>query len=1172
MKLPLILIVPFILFNCSSKKRGALFTPLSSSETGINFSNHITETDSFNIITYEYIYNGGGVAIGDFNNDSLPDIFFTGNQVPNALYLNKGKLLFTDVSLDAGINVQGRWNTGVTIVDINNDGWQDIYVCATTHTNPDDRQNMLFVNQGLNAAGIPAFKESARDYGINFNGHSMASAFFDYDKDGDLDLYLLVNVRLDHLPTVYREKITNGSSPNNDKLFRNDGNGHFTDVTIASGIRYEGFGLGLSIHDFNNDTWPDIYVSNDYQSDDILYLNNQDGTFINATDAFISHQSQFSMGNDAGDVNNDGLFDIVTLDMLPENSERKKTTIANKSYQTYINNEAFGYSYQHVRNMLQLNGGLDKGIKFSEIGQLAGIHQTEWSWSPLLADFDNDGWKDLTITNGFPKDITDKDFAHYRSEVMNLATPGYLVDSIPIIKIPNYAYKNNGDLTFTDVSEKWGVNIPSFSNGSVFADLDNDGDLDYIVNNINSEVFVFKNTLRDKASTKDSSNFLRIRLIGPSANMAGIGARVSIYAQGHSQHHYHSIARGYLSSVENIVHFGLGVINQVDSIIVLWPDDVVQKISNIKTNRVLTVRYANTARKPLCKTELISPLIKKISGNETIPFLHQQNDIIDFNIQRTIPHKYSQFGPALSVGDINNDGLDDLFIGASPGYQSLFFIQQKNGSFYPDNSRISTPALPAREHTGALLFDFDNDTDLDLYTVSGGFDPDDNITNTRDVLYINNGKGYFTQWAELPALSQSGACARAGDIDADGDLDLFVGGRVIPGQYPLTPKSYLLINGNGKLEDQTSSIAPTLASDGMVTDALFTDFNNDSRLDLIIIGELMPVALYKNTGKQLQPHPTEFDALRGWWNSLAAADFDRDGDTDYVVGNMGLNHFYKPSLQQPVTIFAKDIDGNRSIEALTFCYSKMMDGSTKQCPIHFWDELNQQSLRFRRQFNKYKEYSTSTLQTLLSAKDSENAFWLEGNYASSSYIENKGQGKFAIKALPTEAQFSPVNGLITRDVNDDGFVDILAIGNDYGNEVFIGRHDAGTGLVLAGDGSGQFKPLLSSSTGFYVPGDSKALVTLYTSSKELIVASQNRDSLLTFFLSKAATRKQFIPESTDAYAMITHADGRQQRVEFYYGNGYLSQSGRKIIIPQTATEIKVYSSTGKVRTVKNNDR
>jgi enediyne biosynthesis protein E4 len=1167
MKLPFALILSFILYNCSPKKSDTLFISLPPTETGINFSNDITETDSFNIITYEYIYNGAGVAIADFNNDTLPDIFFTGNQVPNRMYLNQGGMTFNDVTDIANVNVKSRWNTGVCVVDINQDGWKDLYVCATTYPNPEDRQNMLFVNQGVNTAGVPVFKESAGEYGINFSGHSLASAFFDYDKDGDLDLYILVNVRLDHLPTNYREKIADGSSPNNDKLFRNEGNGHFTDVTLSAGIRYEGFGLGLSIQDFNNDSWPDIYVSNDYQSDDILYLNKRDGSFQNATEQFISHQSQFSMGNDAADVNNDGLFDLVTLDMLPENSERKKTTIANKSYQTYINNELFHYGYQHVRNMLQLNQGLDKGLRFSEVGQLAGIHQTEWSWSPLLVDYDNDGWKDLTITNGFPKDITDKDFANYRSEVMNLASPGYLVDSIPIIKIPNYAFKNNGDLTFSDVSATWGLNIPSFSNGSAYADLDNDGDLDYVVNNISNPAFVFKNTLRDHASVKDNTHFLRIRLLGTPTNVDGIGARVSIYAKGQSQHHYHSVSRGYLSSVENIVHFGLGSIDQVDSIRVQWPNDSIQTVYSVKANQVLTIRYQDATFRQTNKATSVTPMLDNVSGTETISFLHQQQDIIDFNIQRTIPHKFSQFGPALSVGDINSDGLEDLFIGASPGHQSVFFIQQTNGSFVADTKRIKRDEVPAHEHTGALLFDLDNDNDLDLYTVLGGFDPATNEIHTRDALYINNGKGYFTSTAQLPAMSQSGGCVRAGDIDADGDLDLFVGGRVIPGQYPLTPKSYLLINDNGKLQDQTLALAPALATTGMVTDALFTDFDNDNQLDLVVIGELMPVVFYKNTNKHLEPITTPFSNLKGWWNSLAAADFDKDGDTDYVVGNAGLNHFYKPSLQQPVTVFAKDLDGNGSIEALTFCYSKMLDGSTRQCPIHFWDELNQQSPRFRRQFNKYKGYSTSTLETLLSENDRKDAFWLEGNYASSSYIKNEGNGKFTIEALPMEAQFSPVNGLIAQDITGDGFTDIVAIGNDYGNEVFIGRRDASTGLVLAGDGKGHFTSLPSSGTGFYVPGDAKALVNLHTPVKELIIASQNRDSLLVFS-PRIGSTTYLTPDITDTYAILTDATGKQQKVEFYYGRGYLSQSSRQVAIPSTITEVKVYNSAGSSRIVK----
>ncbi|HEX8039560.1 MAG TPA: VCBS repeat-containing protein, partial [Chryseosolibacter sp.] len=527
-----------LMFAACEKKPETLFQLLPARETGITFNNIIEENDTFNILTHEYIYNGGGVGVADFNNDGLEDIFFSGNLVPNRLYLNKGNLKFQDISAEAGIQVQGRWSSGVAIADINRDGWMDMYVCATMNPDSARRRNMLFINNGVNADGIPTFTNEARDYGLEHGGYSVTAAFFDYDKDDDLDLYLLINQRMDQIPSNYRPKITDGSAPNNDRLFRNNNNGTFTDVTREAGINIEGFGLGLCVADLNQDGWPDIYVSNDYLSNDILYLNNRNGTFTNRIAEFVGHQSQFSMGNDAADVNNDAMPDIITVDMLAETNDRKKTTIGNKSYLTYINNEKYHYEQQYVRNMLHLNNGLSQGIKFSEIGQLAGIHETEWSWSPLFADFDNDGNKDLIVTNGFPKDVTDKDFANYRSTVGNIASIGMLNDSIPVVKIPNYAFRNKGDLTFQDVTREWGFSTPSFSNGAAFADLDNDGDLDYVINNINSEASVYENTLYDPRKKDDRpTNFLRLRLEDASHNKTSVGAQVRLYANGGVQYY-----------------------------------------------------------------------------------------------------------------------------------------------------------------------------------------------------------------------------------------------------------------------------------------------------------------------------------------------------------------------------------------------------------------------------------------------------------------------------------------------------------------------------------------------------------------------------------------------------------------------------------------------------------
>src|SRR6478736_7454308 len=568
-----------------------LFELLPSDKTGIEFSNTILESDSFNIFDYDYIYNGGGVAVADFNNDGLQDIFFTGNMVPNKLYLNKGEMEFDDVSDEAQVNVKGKWNTGVVVVDINNDGWQDIYVCATKHEDSLKRANMLFLNKGTGKGKVPVFEEVAEQYGIADKGHSLMAAFFDYDRDGDLDLYVLTNMHAVTVSSNYRPKINDGSAVTNDRLYQNNGNGTFTNVTKKAGILYEGFGLGLAIGDLNLDGWPDIYVSNDFVTNDLLYINNQDGTFSNKIAQKIGHQSQSSMGNDVADYNNDGLPDIITMDMLPETNDRKKTSINNKSYLTYINNETFHYEPQYMRNMLQLNNGLNDNVGFSEIGELAGVFQTEWSWSPLFVDVDNDGLKDLLITNGFPKDITDKDFVAYRQDVGSYVSNSQLLDSVPVVKIPNYAYKNNGDLTFKDVSKEWGIVQPSFSNGAAFADFDNDGDLDYVVNNINDKAFLYENMLYSK-NKKPDVNFLRVKLTGPPLNRGAIGASITLYHDnGKKQYFEEEVARGYLSSVEKTIHVGMGKSPQAASIVIRWPDGKEQRLENVKVNQVLSVAY-----------------------------------------------------------------------------------------------------------------------------------------------------------------------------------------------------------------------------------------------------------------------------------------------------------------------------------------------------------------------------------------------------------------------------------------------------------------------------------------------------------------------------------------------------------------------------------------------------
>jgi enediyne biosynthesis protein E4 len=1167
----LILIIAVYACACSkSNDQESMFRLLQPEETGILFNNQIEETDSFNILTEEYIYNGGGVGIADFNNDGLSDIFFSGNQVPNKLYLNEGDFKFTDITEKAGINIAGMWNQGVAIVDINNDGWKDIYVSVTMHPDSLKRPNMLFVNQGVNKEGTPSFKEEAASYGINDMGYCVNSAFIDYDKDGDLDLYVLVNRHVTNAPTNYRLKILDGTAQTNDRFYRNNGNGTFTNVTKEAGITIEGYGLGISVCDFNKDGWPDIYVSNDFLTNDILYMNQKNGTFKNMMGKYIKHHSQFSMGNDAADFNNDARPDIVTLDMLPEIYDRKKTTIGNKSYLTYINNEKYGYEYQYARNMLQMNNGLEEGIAFSEIGQLSGIYQTEWSWSPLMVDFDNDGYRDIVVTNGFPKDITDRDFIQYRQDVGNFIPLGDLVDSIPVVKIPNYAFKNNGDLTFTDVSSSWGLNKESFSNGASFADLDNDGDLDYVVNNINDVAFVYENTLYSKTrsagdKTSSTAHYLRLQLTGPEKNRGGYSTKVTIKYNGKQQYHDHSVYRGFLSSVEEVIHFGLGDVATVDSLIVEWPDGRGQLILNVKADQLLKVDYKNAtdmqSRTPLTRGSLVTK-------NNSVLYKHNENDLIDYNVQRTIPHKFSQRGPGISVADINKDGLEDFLVGGSSEYPATLFRQQKNGSFSMTNP-FGKSTIERQEDQGCLFFDADNDGDPDLYMTSGGFGHPANSEYYQDRFYRNDGNGNFKfDGNAIPSLRSSKSCVRAADFDSDGDLDLFVAGRVIPGEFPYPAASYLLKNTNGKFADVTEEVCSPLKTGGLITDALWTDFNNDNKIDLILVGEFMPIKVFMNVGNKLTLlEDSGLEDYSGSWNSIAGGDFDHDNDIDYIVGNIGLNNYYHPTKEQPVKVFGKDFDSNNSVDAITACYFKSRNGKMELYPVHFWDELNSQSPKFRRKFTRYKYFGQARLGDILSDDDLEGALVVEMNYAATSLIENKGNNHFAVSALPTLAQVAPVNGITTDDFNKDGNLDVAMVGNDYGNEVFAGRYDAFTGLILLGDGKGAFTTVPSAESGFYVRGDAKGLVKLSAAKRDFFVATQNRDSLEVFVRESNENEREISPERDDTNAELLFNDGRKSRIEFYYGSGYLSQSSRKTRIPSDIKELWITDSHGKRRKI-----
>ncbi len=1159
-----------ILIGCT-KESPTLFNQLPSSHTGITFANTIVETDSFNIMTEEFIYNGGGLAVGDFNNDGLPDLFFSGNEVPNKLYLNQGNMKFKEVSQAAGVEAAEKWSTGATVLDINGDGLMDIYVCAAMKKDTLSRANMLFVNQGVNDEGIPVFEEMAVNYGIADTGYSMNALFFDYNNDGLLDLYVLNNLLVNYLPGVYREKITDGSAGNNDQLYRNNGDGTFSNVSQEAGIQIEGYGLGVAIMDFNQDGWPDIYVSNDYLSNDILYINNQDGTFSNRIRDYIRHQAYFSMGVDVGDINNDGLADLVALDMLAESNFRMKTTISQSNYQNYVNNEVWGFEYQYVRNMLHLNNGPD--LPFSEIGHYAGMFQTDWSWSPLLVDVDNDGNRDLLVSNGYPRDITDKDFTNFRADMGSIATTKMLLDSIPIVKIPNYVFQNNGDLTFTDRSQDWGLGVPSFSNGAVVVDLDGDGDLDYVVNNINQEAFVFENQLNPNAGDKD--NFFRIKLKGSKFNPQGLGAKIVVKTvDGQWQYHEHHVSRGYMSTIEDVVHFGLGEANAIEEIQIYWQEGKWQQVSNPEINTVFILDIENAKEEALDQLPFpftpkkVAPVLKDIGDSLGLHYVHKERDRIDFNLQRTMPHKVSQFGPALAVGDINGNGLEDLIIGGAAGYDRHIFIQQPNGRFQGSPFDLADEKLP--EDMALLLFDMDNDGDLDLYAVSGSNEYAGGNEVYQDRLYENDGSGNFSRIPDaLPINHHSGTVVRAADMDADGWMDLFVGGRSEQGQYPMPGENLLLKNQGGSFVDVTDDWAPGLRNIGMVSDALWTDVDNDGLVDLMLVGEFMAITVFKNEGNGFRKlEGTGLEELKGWWTSITAADFDGDGDMDYVVGNWGLNNFYKVTEDKPLVMYAKDFDNNQSVDPLLFAHFKDETGEHQLFPVHFWQDLYGQSTLFRRRFQNYKAYGRAGVEEVLTPEEREGALKLTANQLGSVYLENKGDGTFEWKLLPAPAQFAPIYGMVSSDVDGDGHLDVLLVGNDYGNEVFSGRLDALTGLWLKGNGKGEFTAVGSHESGFSVLGDGKALVKMARGNDApLYLASQNRGELKVFRPEFSGQTSFFDPEPMDRKVIIRLTNGTQIHRELYHGSGFLSQSSRQIPLPEGVETLTVIDYSGNKRKI-----
>ncbi len=1198
--------ITLVCISCG-RQENTLFEQLSAETTGITFNNIVIDNDTLNVLEFTYFYNGGGVGIGDVNNDGFSDIYFTGNKVSSRLYLNEGRLegpqnghlRFEDVTEKAGVSTD-RWARGVAMVDINADGLLDMYVSVSGTTRAGNTSNLLFVNQGNDASGIPTFKEQAQAYGLADTAHTTQTAFFDYDKDGDLDAYLLTNAIEAFSPNLSRPKKLQGEGLSTDRLYRNEGigaNGHpvFKDVSQEAGIQIEGYGLGIVINDLNQDGWPDVYCANDFVTNDLVWINNQDGTFTNQASVYLKHQSYNSMGADIADFNNDGLMDIVVLDMLPEDNKRQKITSGPINYNKFYSDLGMQYEPQFVRNTLQLNSGMrpapgedkrhPKGVPvFSEIGQLAGISTTDWSWSALFADFDNDGYRDLFVTNGYGKDVTDLDYAVYSSQQEMLgskeairAKQRQIASQQPEVKLHNYIFRNQGDLTFADYSEKWGMTLPTLSNGAAYADLDNDGDLDLVINNINEEASVYQNHTVD-GQQNNTTHFLRIAFKGPAANRSGLGAKIQLYYDGKTQMHEHSIYRGFQSTVENTVHFGLGSTTQIDSVSVTWPDGRHQQLRDVRADQLLILDYTHASIPTPAKAPKAPPLMKEVTEEYGIDYLHQENYFIDFTSQRLLPHMYSQNGPGLAVGDVNGDGLDDFFVGGASGSSGQLFLQSSASGQAPVfSSHAIDAAGKQQEDMGALLLDVDQDQDLDLYVVSGGSEfPEESILY-QDRLYLNDGQGHFTQdISALPAMRTSGSCVTAADFDADGDLDLFVGGRVRPQKYPYPPRSYLLRNdydpqtGKARFTDVTQTMGPALQTLGMVTTALWTDFDQDRQVDLIVTGEWMPIRFFKNQQGTLK-EVTEATGLThtfGWWNSLSSGDFDHDGDIDYVAGNLGINSKYKASPQEPVCVYAHDYNQDGTTDPILCYYLPGADGQRAAYPAHSRDDLISQMNTMRARFPRYVDYGMTPMEDLFSKETLAKAYVVKSEQFKSSYLENLGEGRFQLTPLPTEAQFAPVFGMLVRDYNEDHHLDLLLVGNSYATEVRTGQYDALNGLLMQGDGNGNFSPVSSPESGFWVGGDAKALAELITGEgRSLWLATQNAGKLKVFTQHGVSTQELVTLTPLDWKVEMTYQDKSTVIKELYHGYSYLSQSSRLLKLDSNVVSVKVYDYTGKERSI-----
>ena len=1088
-----------------------IFERLTPEQSGITFTNTLTEDSVVNYFTYPYIYMGGGVAVGDVNNDGLQDIYFTANQVDNKLYLNRGDLMFEDITEQSGVAADDRWVTGVTMADVNHDGWMDLYVSvsgkwATT-------KNLLYLNQGLDENNIPTFVEAAEAAGIADEGKSTQATFFDYDRDGDLDLYV-ANYPYTSFKTAnasYRFMMDRKEPEKSDKLYQNQGDGTFEDVTEGAGLLNFGLSLGVVVDDFNQDGWEDLYVSNDFATPDYFYFNNGDGTFSEKVKETTAHTAYFGMGIDAGDLNNDGLPDLVQMDMTPADNRRNKANMASMNPPAFYEMVGLGLHFQYMQNSVQLNQGVrDNGDPFfSDMARITGMSSTDWSWAGLIADLDNDGWRDVFVTNGTRKDINNKDYfapidkaSREEREKMDLLE---LSRNIPNEEIDNFAFKNNGDLSFSQVTEDWGLSFKGFSNGAAYADLDNDGDLEVIINNIDNHSVIFKNL----SSEQKRQNYLRVALKGPEKNPDGIGAKLMLKTGDQEQYQFHTLTRGFQSSVEPVVHFGLGDDETIDQLKVVWPDGKEQLINNIVANQLLPVAYDQATAPESLPVESPTRMFADVSSALDADYSHQENMFNDFQYEVLLPHIYSRNGPALAVGDVNDDGLDDFYVGGAIGFSGVLILQQSNGSFTL-GAAGPWQADADSEDLGATFFDADGDGDLDLYVVSGGNEYLEGASELQDRFYENTGKGEFSKIDNaLPALHTSGSRVKAADYDGDGDLDLFVGGRLVPRSYPLPANSYLLRNEmveNGSLQftDVTNEIAPDLVEAGMVTDAAWTDFDQDGKLDLVVVGEWMPLTFLKNEGEVFEDHTEQYGLSKttGWWYSVLAEDFDRDGDVDLVAGNLGLNYKYQATEEETFDVYAYDYDKNGNMDIVLGYY---YDGV--QYPLRGRQCSSQQIPAIKVKFEDYNSFAVATLEDVYSEGDLEASLHYQAYTFASSYVENQGGENFEVRKLPNQVQLSSINGMVSQDFNGDAIPDLVVAGNMYNAEVETTRNDAGYGYLLLGDGQGSFNPVPFEQSGIYIPYDTKDLAMVKGNNRIFIVAANNNGKLSIMQFNPGAPNK-----------------------------------------------------------------